>query len=163
MVRGNLVIVAILLCAATTLYFLWLDHKNFRLLKLRARKMYASPMFAEIKPLLVSAQNRPIERMTIDKTGFVIEYMDPAETKIRFAMEDYGCYDLTPQRQEALAMLIERYLPCITDNHRYVLKKKRIHLPNGQSETYYSYVIRNHYKTALVRAPYYDGSFQQLG
>ena len=161
--KGNLVVVAILLGAAAILYFLWLDHRNFRLLKLRAIKMHSSTLFAEIRPLLKSAEKRPIERMTIDKTGFVIEYMHPAGSKIRFAMADYGCRELTPQRQEALAMLMEKSLPRISDNHRYVLKKKRIYLPNGQSETYYSYVIRNHYKTALVRAPYYDGSFQQLG
>ena len=143
-------------------YLIWLDNRNLHFLRLRVRKMHASPMFAELAPLLKTARNRPIENLVIDKTGIVIRYMQPAGSETTFQMHSRGYRNLTPEKQEALLILLEEFIPRITDSNRYTLRKKRMRLPNGQSEAYYQYTILNHYKTSLVRAPYYDRSLQHL-
>lgn len=143
-------------------YMIWLDNRNLRLLKLRVKKMHASDMFADLAPILKSAQNRPIEELVVDKTGIVIRYMQPAGAESRFILRDHGYKNFSPEKQEALLLLLEQFLPRITDSNRYSLKKKRTRLLNGHMETYYQYTIHNNYKTTLVRAPYYDGSFQHL-
>lgn len=143
-------------------YFIWLDQSNLRMLKLRVKKMHASPMFAELAPMLKTAQNRPIEELTVDKTGVLIRFMHPAGSEMHFSMRGHGYHYLSPERQEALLILLEQFLPKITDSNRYALKKKHNRLLNGQRETYYQYTMLNHYKATLVRAPYYDGSFQHL-
>lgn len=147
---------------ATIVYLIWLDHRNLHLLKLRVKKVYGSPMFAELSPLLKAAQNRPVEQLIIDKTGINIRYMSPAGSESSFNLYDRGYKNLSPEKLEALLILLEEFLPKITDPHRYALRKKRTHLINGQVEFYYQYTILSHYKTSLVRAPYYDGSLQHL-
>lgn len=143
-------------------YFLWQDRKRIRMLKLRVKKMHASPLFAELMPLLKHAQNRPIEQLSVDKTGVWVRFMQPAGNEMRFSVRERGFHYLSPEKQEALVILLEQFLPRITDSHRYTLRKRRTLLLNGHFETYYQYTILNAYKTSLVRAPYYDGSNTRL-
>ena len=143
-------------------YFLWLDHKRSRLLCLRVKKLHASPMFAALAPMLKNAQNRPIEQLTVDKTGVVIRFLHPAGSEVRFRLRDLGYGYLSQEKQEALVVLLEQFLPRVADVHRYSFKKKRTLLLNGHYESYYQYTILNSYKTSLVRAPYYDGSSRKL-
>ncbi len=161
--ESNIFFVAVSIAGIVLIaYLIWLDNRNLRMLKLRVKKMHASPMFAELAPLLKAAQSRPIEQLIIDKTGVSIRYMQPAGMETNFNMYGRGYRNLTPEKQEALLILLEEFLPRITDSNRYSLRKKRNKLLNGQYETYYQYTILNHYKTSLVRAPYYDGSLQHL-
>lgn len=151
-----------MICIALVGYLIWLDNRNMQKLRFRVKKMHASSMFAEMVPLLKNAQKRPIEQLVIDKTGVIIRYLEPAGSEIRFLMRDHGYPYLSQERQEALLILLEEFLPRITDTHRYSLRKKHTRLIGGQVETYYKYIIVNQYKTSLIRAPYYDGSLQQL-
>jgi hypothetical protein len=155
------VFIAFLGIVAVT-YFLWLDHKKSRMLRLRVKKLHASPMFAELSPMLKNAQNRPIEQLTVDKTGVVIRFMQPVGSEMRFSLRDRGFGYLSEEKQEALVILLEEFLPRVVDSHRYAFKKKRTLLLNGHFEFYYQYTILNSYKTSLVRAPYYDGSNRRL-
>ena len=143
-------------------YLFWLDNRNLRLLKLRVKKLHASPLFKDLVPLLRIAQKRPIEHLTIDKTGIAIRYIEPAGSETRFVLAQHGYSPLSSEKQEALLVLMEEFLPKLADNHRYVRHKKRTRLMNGQFEIYHRYIILNRYKTSLIRAPYYDGSLQQL-
>lgn len=158
MEKGVFSLLLAVLGIGTVAYFLWLDHKRSRLLRLRVKKMHASPLFAELAPLLKNAQNRPIEQLTVDKTGVFIRFMQPVGSEARFSLRDRGFGYLTQERQEALVILLEEFLPRVTDSHRYAFRKKRTLLLNGHFETYYQYTILNAYKTSLVRAPYYDGT-----
>ena len=147
---------------AVVVCFLWLDRKKSRLLRLRVKKMHASPLFAELAPLLKNAQNRPIEQLTVDKTGVYIRFMHPVGSEVRFSLREKGFGYLTEERQEALLILLEEFLPRVTDSHRYAFRKKRVLLLNGHFERYYQYTILNSYKNSLVRAPYYDGTNRRL-
>ncbi len=141
-------------------YLIWLDRRRLRLLKLRVKKMYGSPLFQDLAPILRAAQIRPIESLRVDKTGITVRYVHPAGSETRFNISKQGYRPLSPERQEALMALLEEFLPKITDSNRYVLRKKRIRLLNGQTEYYHQYTIVNGYKNSLVRAPYYDRSFR---
>ena len=151
-----------IVCAALVGYLILLDNRNLRMLRMRVKKMYASPMFEEMVPLLKNAQKRPIEKLQIDKTGVVFRFLEPTGSESRFLVRDYGYRYLTPEKQEALLILLEEFLPKITDTHRYTLRKRKTHLVSRQSEIHYQYVMLNSYKASLIRAPYYEHSLQQL-
>ena len=144
-------------------YFVWWDRRSLQILRLRVKKLYASPMFAELAPILKFAQRRPLEQLIIDKTGLVIRFLEPVGSESYFSLREHGYPALSPERQEALLVLLEEFLPQLADRHRYVLRKKRRRLVNGRQEIYYYYVIMNQYKMMLVRAPRYNGSLKQLG
>ena len=149
-------------CAALIGYLAWLDNRHLRRLRFRVKKLYASPMFAKMVPFLRVAQRNPIEQLTIDKTGVTVRYLEPAGSESRFILRAHGFGHLHPEKQEALLALLEEFLPKMTDPHRYFFRKRRVRLVNGQTEIYYEYIIQNHYKTHLIRAPYYSRSVQQL-
>ena len=151
-----------LVCIVLVGYLIWLDNRNMRMLKFRVQKMQASPMFKEMIPLLKMAQKRAIEHLIIDKTGVVIQYLATGEMETCFLMSEHGYPYLSPERQEALLILLEEVLPKLSDAHRYSLQKKRVTLINGQHEFYYQYIIANHYKMSLIRAPQYDGTLREL-
>ena len=151
-----------LVCIALIGYYTWLDHRYLRLLKLRVKKLYASPLFAELSPILKSVQKRIIEELLVDKTGIVIRFLEPVGSQIYFNTRDRELGTLTPEKQEALVVLLEEFLPKITDSHRYRLRKRRKRLVNGKVETYYQYVILNQYKTLLSRTPRYNSPLRQL-
>lgn len=146
----------------TVVYFFRLDQRRVRLLKMRVKKMYASPMFEEFIPFLKHAQKRTIEQLVVDKEGVVFRFLEPAGTEMCFSLRERGYRLLSPEKQETLVVLMEEFLPKMIDQHRYSLKKKRVRLLNGQVETYYQYTILNHYKSSLLRAPYYNKSVQRL-
>ena len=150
-------------CVLFVAYFVWWDKRSLQLLRLRVKKLYASPLFAELIPILKFAQRRPLEQLIIDKTGIAIRFLEPVGSESYFSLREQGYPMLTPEKQEALLVLLEEFLPQLTDRHRYILRKKHRRLVNGRRETYYCYVIMNQYKMMLVRAPRYNGSLKQLG
>lgn len=149
-------------CIALVGYFIWLDNRNLRMLRLRVKKLHASAMFAEMTPLLKNAQKRPIEQLIVDKTGIIIRYLEPAGSEAHFLLREHGYPYFSIKKQETLIILLEEFLPKIADTHRYSFRKKRTRLINKQVEIHYQYTIHSRYKTSLVRAPYYDGSLQHL-
>ena len=149
-------------CIALVSYLIWLDSRNLRMLRMRVKKLYGSGMFKEMVPMLKNAQKRPIEELVIDKTGVVFRFLEPPGSESRFLMREHNYRYLTEEKQEAMLILLEEFLPKITDTHRYSLRKRKTRLVGKQSETYYQYVILNSYKMSLSRAPYYEHSLQQL-
>ncbi len=149
-------------CIASVGYYLWADRNRMQMLRFHVKKMHGSPLFADLTPLLRRAQNRPIEQLTIDKTGLTLRFMQPVGSVMSFQVRDYGYAYLTPEKQEALLVLLEQFLPLIVDSHRYALRKRRTWLLNGKSEISYQYTILTAYKTSLVRAPHYEGGKQKL-
>ena len=135
---------------------LWREHVRAEKLRLLAIKMHASPMFAQLSPMLKNAQSRPIEQLWVDKTGVIVRYIYPAGSETRFILRDHGYAPLSEEKQRALLTLLEEFLPLIADSHRYALKKKRFLLINGRFETYYHYNIHHAYKATLMRAPQYQ-------
>ncbi|HNW85777.1 MAG TPA: hypothetical protein PLP25_01865 [Candidatus Limiplasma sp.] len=155
-----LYILIALLGIATVVYLIVADRRRMRVQRLRVKKLYASPMFEAMKPLLQRAQKYSVESLTIDKTGFTFRFLFPFGYEMRFTMADYGYPNLTNEKQEALLLLLEEFVPKFTTRDRYSFRSVRTKLLDGHVEYQYKYIIRIDYKNLLTRAPYYDGSLQ---
>ena len=136
------------------------DRKRMQMQRMRVKKLYASAMFEAMKPLLLRAQRLSVESLTIDKTGFTIRYLAPISYETHFHMADYGYPNLTLDKQEALLLLLEEFVPKLTTHNYYSFRSKRTKLLDGHVEYQYRYIIQTDYKNLLTRAPYYDGSLQ---
>ena len=136
------------------------DRKRMRLQRLRVKKLYASSMFEAMKPILLRAQKFSVESLTIDKTGFAFRFLSPVGYETHFRMADYGYPNLTLDKQEALLLLLEEFVPKLTTHNCYSFRSKRTRLLDGHVEYQYRYIIQIDYKNLLNRAPYYDGSLQ---
>ena len=145
---------------STVVYLVSADRRRMRLQRLRVKKMYASPMFEAMKPMLLRAQKCSVESLTIDKTGFTLRFLFPFGYEMHFRMADYGYPNLTNEKQEALLLLLEEFVPKLTTHDNYSFRCVRTRLLDGHVEYQYKYIIRIDYKNLLARAPYYDGTLQ---
>lgn len=143
-------------------YLLLLDRRKATLLRLRVKKMHASPLFGALSPLLKGAQRLMIDELRLEKTGLSIRYVSPPGSVQDFSFHQRGFANLSPEKLEALFVLLEDYLPQMSDKHLYKLRRWHTRQINGQMDTVYTYSIRTDYKNRLVRAPYYDGTRQEL-
>lgn len=141
-------------------FTLFQEGQRSRRHKLRVQKLYASPIFQEMLPVLTMAKKRPLEQVTIDKTGVRFAYMTPVGSWDVFDMKENGFAYLTFEQQEAMRTLLEECLPKLADIKRYRSSSRRVRLVNGDVEYEFRYVMQNSYKAMLARAPYYDSSLQ---
>lgn len=136
------------------------ESQHTRQHRLRVQKLYASPVFKDLSPILILAKKRPVEQLTVDKTGILISYLTPNGSHTAFIMKNYGYAYMTLAQQEAMLTLLEECLPKLKDTKRYRLSNKRIRMVNGDIEYMFRYTMRNGYKAQLSRAPYYDVTLQ---
>lgn len=151
-----------LLCLFALGYLLLLDRRKATLLRLRVKKLHASPVFVALSPLLKGAQRLMIDELRLDKTGLSIRYVSPPGSIQDFRFSQQGFANLSPEKLEALFVLLEDYLPQMSDTRLYKLRRRHTRQINGQMDTVYTYSIRTDYKNRLVRASYYDGTRQEL-
>jgi hypothetical protein len=142
------------------IYLMMADRKRVRLQRMRVKKLYSSPLFIAMRPILRQAQKYSIESMVIDKTGFVIRFLFPLGYETRFDFLENGYPNLTVEKQEALLLLIEEVVPKLAAHDCYSFRSVRTKLLNGSVEYQYKYIMKIDYKNLLIRAPYYDGSLQ---
>ncbi len=140
--------------------FLIYELRQSRLHKLRVRKLYASPMMDELKHELRFAKKHAVELAQVDKNGVYLRFLSPGYGEYTYRMREHGYASLTPQQQSALRTVLEEQLPHFDDKDYYRLTRKFVHLPNGKTETAYSYTMTNSYKETLTRAPYYAPRMQ---
>lgn len=155
--------IPILLVAILLLYCiiaLFREGQRSRRHRLRVKKLYASPVFEEMLPMLSAAKKRHLEQVTIDKTGVLFTYMTPVGSNAAFIMKSHGFSYLTMEQQEAMRTLLEECLPKLTDIKRYRPSCRRVRLVNGDVEYEFRYIMQNGYKAMLARAPYYDAALQ---
>ncbi len=145
---------------AFVVYLMVLDHRRANILRLKAKKLYASPLFEAMRPTLKQAYKYPVERLTIDKTGFTLRFLLPFGYETRFDMVENGFPPLSVDKQEALLLLMEQFVPKLTQHDCYSFRSVRRKLLDGQVEYQYKYIMRIDYKNMLARAPYYDGTLQ---
>ena len=70
--------------------------------------------------MLLRAQKLSVESLTIDKTGFVtFRYLNPVGYEMHFRMADYDYPTLTLEKQEALLLLLEEFVPKLTTHNCY--------------------------------------------
>ena len=112
--------------------------------------------------MLEHARKRHLEQVRVDKTGVLITYLFPAGSNSAFLMKPHGYAYLTEEQQDAMRTLLEECLPKLRQRGCYRLLRRTYHLVNGQVEYSYRYVMQNHYKASLVRAPYYEQLQNQL-
>ena len=129
-------------------------------LQLHVRKMYASPMFEDMMPMLALAKRHSLEQVRVDKTGVMFRLLHPAGNEMVFFMRSHGYPYLTEERQEAMRVLLEECIPKLAERDKYEVMRRRNRLINGDVEYEYSYTMRNAYKNKLVRAQYYDGTLE---
>ncbi|NLI22900.1 MAG: hypothetical protein GX418_15305 [Clostridiales bacterium] len=141
-------------------YLLVADRRRVRIQRLRVKKLHASPMFEAMRPMLVRAQRYSVESLLIDKTGFTLRFLFPFGYEMHFSMADYGYPNLTLEKQEALLLLLEEFVPKLATRECYSFRSVRSRLLDGSVEYQYKYIMRIDYKNLLTRAPYYDGTLQ---
>ena len=124
--------------------------------RMRVRKLYASPVFQDMLPMLEHARRRRLEQVRVDKTGVLITCLFPAGSNTAFLMKPHGYAYLTEEQQAAMRTLLEECLPKLRQRGCYRLLRRAYRLVNGQVEYSYRYVIQNRYKASLVRIPYYE-------
>jgi len=132
------------------------QHHRTRMQQLRVRKLYASPVFEALYPMLRGARRHVPERVTVDKTGVIFYYLTPAGSSNAFLMKEHGFAYLTPEQQEAMLVVLEECLPTLRENDHYHFRKKSQRLLNGCQDFSYSYTMSNSYKITLARSTYYD-------
>jgi hypothetical protein len=141
-------------------YLMIADRKRVRLQRMRVKKLYASPLYTVMRPVLHQARKYSVESLTIDKTGFVLRFLFPQGYETRFDLRENGYPNLTVEKQEALLLLLEEVVPKLTAHDCYSFRSTRIRLLDGSVEYQYRYIMKIDYKNLLTRAPYYDGSLQ---
>lgn len=160
----GLYIIIALFAAALIGYLLWLDKRRQQRLRLRVKKLYASPMYAAMWQKIKECRSRTIEHLRLDQNGFTVSFMQPAGEIARYAsiksisfiLRREGFITLSPEQEEALIILMEDALPKLSDGRKYAFRRSREQLQNGAINTVFDYVIKNEYKNMLARAPYYD-------
>lgn len=75
--------------------------------RMRVRKLYASPVFQDMLPMLEHARKRHLEQVRVDKTGVLITYLFPAGSNSAFLMKPHGYAYLTEEQQDAMRTLLE--------------------------------------------------------
>ena len=160
MTRETLPIVLAILLFGFTAFLAVRERLNSRRHQLRVRKLYASPVFDSLLPLLKVARKRHIEQVVIDKTGVLFSFLSPVGSNLGFMMKEYGFQYLSLEQQEAMRTVLEECLPQLRDHKLYRVNRKRITLLNGEVEFVCRYIIQNTYKVKLIRAPYYDAALR---
>ncbi len=153
-------IIIMLLGIGWVAYLIVMDNRKAYKQRLRAQKMYASPMFQELQPMLKPFRKAPFEQLKVDRFGVYVRLVQPGGEEICYRFDEHGYPNLTLERQEALLTLLESALPRITDSNQYHLRKKRRKMLSGKYEYIFAYIIDTDYKISLNRAPYYDSSLQ---
>ena len=86
--------------------------------RMRVRKLYASPVFQDMLPMLEHARKRHLEQVRVDKTGVLITYLFPAGSNSAFLMKPHGYAYLTEEQQDAmrtreiLPLLLYLFISC---------------------------------------------------
>jgi hypothetical protein len=141
-------------------YLMVLDRRRARYLRLKAQKMYASPLYSALRPVLRQAQKSPLESLTVEQAGLAFHFLSPNGYALRFDMAAHGFPPLSMEKQEALLLILEENIPKLAARNHYCFRSIRKKLLNGQVEYRYKFIIRIDYKNKLTLAPYYDGSLQ---
>ena len=153
---GAIVLIVVLLSVGS--YLVFQEKRRERLLRLRMKKLFTSELFSQLHPLLRSSRRLTVESVSLDKTCVRIRFVYPLGSEYRFDFREHGLPLLTEDKLEALTLLVEECLPVLSNHDRYALRCTRRRMIDGSFEHVYAYVIRNSFKTAIIRAPYYDGS-----
>jgi len=145
---------------AVVVYLMVVDRRRARMQRQRVKKLYASPLYDAMCPILRQAQKYSIESLTIDKTGFTFRFLFPFGYETRFLLSEHGYPNMTVDKQEALLILMEEVVPKLTAHDCYTFRSVRKKLLDGSVEYKYRYIMQIDYKNLLTRAPYYDGTLQ---
>lgn len=148
-----LVLMASGLIAVATLYLN--DRRNAKLEAVRMEKMRNSDLYQELSDIVRHCRKRYVEQVRIRRECVEFIMMVPAGRRVVFSIVGRGYRPLSPSRQHTLCLLLAEDLPVLSDRSRYILRKIKLPLPNGEKTVEYVYTMRIGYKDTLNRAPYY--------
>ncbi len=149
-------ILALLVAGLLAAVFLYAsDRRSMRLEAVRLEKMRNSAMYRELHDIVLRCRRRYVEQVCIRQECVEFLMLLPSGRRVVFSLEGRGYRALSPQRQLTLSLLLGQDLPVLDDRSRYVLRKAKKPLPNGETAVEYVYTMKTIYKDALNRAPYY--------
>ncbi len=154
----DLEIAVLVLMAAclTVAVFLYLnDKRNLKLEAVRLEKMRNSDLYQELNDIVRHCRKRYVEQVRIRRECVEFKMMVPAGRRVTFSLESRGYRPLTLTRQQTLCLLLAQDMPVLSDRSRYMFRKEKKPLPNGDKAVEYIFTMRIVYKDALNRAPYY--------
>ena len=131
------------------------DRRSMRLEAVRLEKMRNSTMYRELNDIVLRCRRRYVEQVRVRPECVEFLMLLPAGRRIVFSLEGRGYRALSPQRQLTLSLLLGQDLPVLEDRSRYILRRAKRPLPNGETAVEYVYTMKTVYKDALNRAPYY--------
>lgn len=143
--------------------FLIYEHRQNRQHRLRVRKLYASAVMEELKPVLRFAKKHAVELATVDKSGVYLRFLSPGYGEYRLVMREHHFAPLTPLQQNAMRTVLEEQLPHFAEKSHYRLTRQTRYLLNGSIEYAFTYTMTNPYKEMLTRAPHYAPSMKPAG
>lgn len=117
---------------------------------LQMERMRRSPLYYEIYPLVQLARRYPLDRVQVERDGVTFYGICPPGKIGEYRLTDHGFRLLSRERVRALTLVLAEDLPLLQENSHYRLKKYKVMRPNGVMDDAYLYVIRSHYKTALM-------------
>lgn len=135
-----------------------IDRRETTLMHLRLKKMRSHDLYHELSIKLRQAAKHCIESIEVNQEQVRAKYFYPEQGEIRFDFARRGFKRLTIEQTQALALLIETEHPMLKERAKYHFHRNTVVHSNGTKSYKYFYTIRNDYKTALCRAPYYSGS-----
>lgn len=150
---GVLVLMVAGLMAAIALYLSDLHHARLRAVHMQ--KMRNGAMYQELSDILRRCRRRYVEQVLIRRECVEFLMMLPPGRRVVFSLESRGYRPLSLERQETLCALIREDLPLLEDRARYILRREKQPLPNGERTVTYVFTMKTAYKDALNRAPYY--------
>ena len=135
-----------------------IDRRETALMHLRLKKMRGHDLYHELSIKLRQAAKHCIESIEVNQEQVRVKYFYPEIGEIRFDFARRGFKRLSIEQAQALTLLIETEHPMLKEHTKYRFHRYTVIRPNGTKTYKYFYTIRNDYKTALCRAPYYSGS-----
>ena len=126
------------------------DEKRRQHELLQMERMRNSMLYYDLYPLVLNARRHDIDRIQIERSRIVFYSVCPPGSMGEFILAQQGYRPLNSVRTRTLAMVLAEDIPLLRSNTHYRLQRYIVIRPNGQKDYGYQYVIRSHYKTALM-------------
>lgn len=117
----------------------------------RMEKMRGSKLYRDLYPYIQYAQRGAVDRVDIERYRVTFYGISPAGVMCRFVPREEGHHALSKAQIKTLSLLLPMDLPALRSFTHYKMQRSFTIRPNGVRDPAYYFVVRNAYKTALVR------------
>lgn len=135
---------------AAALFLLLYDKRCRQHELLTMKRMRGSMLYYDLYPLVAQARKYCLDRVQVERNRIVFYAMCPPGRMGEFVLAERGYRPLNARRTLALAQVLAEDIPILRSGACYRLRRYVVQRPNGCRDNAYQYVIRSHYKTALM-------------